>query len=284
LWRRGRRRRRCGAARRGACAARASGCVFHFAGRIRTMLVLSRQRDQTIMIGDDVEITVVDIRGEKVRLGINAPRNVTVHRKEVYEAIRRENQQAAQIRPEDVAPLIANPGGNPGPSHLRLVNPSAEQEQPSMDPFLRAAIDEARQGLAEGGLPIGSVLVRNNQIIGRGHNRRVQHGDPMAHAEIDCLKNAGRQKTYKDTVLYSTLMPCYLCSGAVVQFGIPRVIVGEATTFPGGESKHSHQKSPDFLRSHGVEVINLNDAECIEMMQTFIREHPELWNEDIGVD
>src|SRR5690349_5994769 len=95
-----------------------------------------------------------------------------------------------------------------------------------MDPFLRAAIDEAKKGLSEGGLPIGSVLVRGSQIIGRGHNRRVQHGDPMAHAEIDCLTKAGRQKTYADTVLYSTLMPCYLCTGAAVQFGIPKVIVG----------------------------------------------------------
>src|SRR3954469_19190198 len=97
-----------------------------------------------------------------------------------------------------------------------------------MDPCLRAAIDEARQGLKEGGLPIGSVLVRNGQIIGRGHNRRVQRGDPMAHAEIDCPTNPGRQKTYKETVLYSTLMPCVLCTGAVIQFGIPRVIVGES--------------------------------------------------------
>jgi cytosine/creatinine deaminase len=149
-----------------------------------------------------------------------------------------------------------------------------------MDPFLRAAIDEARKGLSEGGLPIGSVLVRHEQIIGRGHNRRVQRGDPMAHAEIDCLTSAGRQKTYRDTVLYSTLMPCYLCSGAAVQFGIPKVIVGESITFPGGEGPGG--RSPDFLRSHGIEVIDLNDSECIEMMSTFIREHPELWNEDIG--
>jgi creatinine deaminase len=149
-----------------------------------------------------------------------------------------------------------------------------------MDPFLRAAIDEAKQGLKEGGLPIGSVLVRNGQIVARGHNRRVQHSDPMAHAEIDCLTQAGRQTTYKDTVLYSTLMPCYLCTGAVIQFGIPKVIVGEATTFPGGEGKWG--KSPDFMRANGVEVINLHDPECIEMMTTFIREHPELWNEDIG--
>jgi creatinine deaminase len=145
---------------------------------------------------------------------------------------------------------------------------------PGNDPFLKAAIDEAKQGLKEGGLPIGSVLVRNGQIVGRGHNRRVQRGDPMAHAEIDCLTNAGRQKTYRDTVLYSTLMPCYLCSGAAVQFGVPKVIVGESVNFAGG---------PDFMRSKGIEVIDLQDAECIAMMKQFIQEHPELWNEDIGV-
>jgi cytosine deaminase len=129
------------------------------------------------------------------------------------------------------------------------------------------------KGLSEGGLPIGSVLVREGQIIGRGHNRRVQRGDPMAHAEIDCLTNAGRQKTYRDTILYSTLMPCSLCSGAVVQFGVPRVIVGESVNFAG---------SPKFMREHGVEVIDLRDARCIEMMGQFIKDHPELWNEDIG--
>ena len=142
-----------------------------------------------------------------------------------------------------------------------------------MDPFLRAAIDQAKKGLAEGGLPIGSVLVRDNKIIAAGHNRRVQHGDPMAHAEIDCLTQAKRQRTYKDTVLYSTLMPCFLCSGAAVQFGVPKVIVGESVNFKGG---------PEFMRSKGIEVVDLADPECIEMMGTFIREHPELWNEDIG--
>jgi cytosine deaminase len=208
------------------------------------MLVLARQRDETIMIGDDVQVTVVDIRGDKVRLGINAPKSVTVHRKEVYMAIK-ENQARAAAQATDGA----------------------------VDPFLKAAIDEAQLGLKEGGLPIGSVLVRNGQIIGRGHNRRVQRGDPMAHAEIDCLTQAGRQTTYKDTVLYSTLMPCYLCSGAVVQFGVPTVIVGESVNFKGG---------PDFMRSHGVQVTDLNDPTCIKMMADFIQAHPELWNEDIG--
>src|SRR3954471_22971752 len=115
-----------------------------------------------------------------------------------------------------------------------------------MDPFLQAAIDEARLGLSEGGLPIGSVLVRDGQIIGRGHNRRVQRGDPMAHAEIDCLTSAGRQRTYADTVLYSTLMPCFLCSGAAVQFGVQKVIVGESVNFPGGQSRGG--TSPQFMR------------------------------------
>ena len=234
------------------------------------MLVLSRRRDQAIMIGDDVEITVVDIRGDKVRIGIRAPNTVSVHREEVYKAIKKANEDAAKLQPGDL------------PKTASMKVQSAAIKESPMDPFLRAAIDEAKLGLAEGGLPIGSVLVRGDKIIGRGHNRRVQHGDPMAHAEIDCLTKAGRQKTYKDTVLYSTLMPCYLCSGAAVQFGVPKVIVGESVNFHGGEGKGG--TSPAFMRSHGIEVIDLHDAECIAMMDKFVREHPELWNEDIGVD
>ncbi len=144
-----------------------------------------------------------------------------------------------------------------------------------MDPFLAAAIEEARKGLREGGIPIGSVLVKDGKIIGRGHNRRVQQGDPMAHAEIDCLRMAGRIGNYKDTVLYSTLMPCYLCAGAVVQFGINIVVVGENTSFEGAEI---------LMRQHGVEVIILQNEECIRMMRQFIEDKPELWNEDIGED
>lgn len=149
-----------------------------------------------------------------------------------------------------------------------------------MDPFLRAAIDEAKKGLGEGGLPIGSVLVRDGRVIGRGHNRRVQDDDAMTHAEIDCLRNAGRQRTYADTVLYSTLMPCFLCSGAAVQFRVPKVVVGESVTFPGGQGPGG--SSPAFMRSHGIEVVDVGDPECIGMMSRFIRENPELWNEDIG--
>jgi cytosine deaminase len=139
--------------------------------------------------------------------------------------------------------------------------------------LMAAAIAEARQGLSEGGIPIGSALARNGQLLAVGHNKRVQENDPMTHAEIDCLRNAGRIGSFRDTVLYSTLMPCYLCSGAVVQFGIPKVIVGESRTFPG---------APEFMRSHGVEVVDLDLPACVAMMQQFIAAHPELWNEDIG--
>ncbi len=142
-----------------------------------------------------------------------------------------------------------------------------------MDKFLEAAIAEAKQGRTEGGIPIGSVLVRDGMVIGKGHNKRVQDGDPVTHAEIDCLRNAGRVGNYRNTVLYSTLMPCYLCAGAVVQFGIKKVYVGEDETFSGAK---------DFMESHGVEVINLESEECKEMMRQFIHDHPDLWYEDIG--
>lgn len=138
---------------------------------------------------------------------------------------------------------------------------------------MQAAIDEALKGRDQGGIPIGSVIVRDGALLGRGHNKRVQELDPVLHAEIDCLRNAGRVGSYRGTVLYSTLMPCYLCAGAVVQFNIPRVIVGESRTF-GGARK--------FMESHGVEVVDLDLPECVDMMETFIRENPGLWNEDIG--
>ena len=142
-----------------------------------------------------------------------------------------------------------------------------------MDKFMMAALDEAKRGLSEGGIPIGSVLVKAGKIIARGHNKRVQEGNPIMHAEIDCLRNAGRIGRYRDTVLYSTLMPCYLCAGAVVQFGIKSVIAGEAETFAGAK---------ELMESHGVRVENLDLAQCKELMRDFIRRNPTLWNEDIG--
>jgi len=142
-----------------------------------------------------------------------------------------------------------------------------------MNEFIKAAIAEARKGLREGGIPIGSVLVRKGKIIGRGHNKRVQEKDPILHAEIDCLRNAGRIGSYKDTVLYSTLMPCYLCAGAIVQFGIKKVITGESETFAGAR---------EFMESHGVKVTDLNLNECKQLMKKFIENNPDLWKEDIG--
>jgi len=142
-----------------------------------------------------------------------------------------------------------------------------------MDPFLKAALDEAKKGLAEGGIPIGSVLVKEGQIIGRGHNKRVQEKNPVMHAETDCLKNAGRIGHYRGTTLYSTLMPCYFCAGAVIQFGIKKVVVGESRTFAGAR---------EWMASQGVEVIDLNDEACYEVLQSFITKQPKLWAEDIG--
>ncbi|MEW6491884.1 MAG: nucleoside deaminase [Cyanobacteriota bacterium] len=142
-----------------------------------------------------------------------------------------------------------------------------------MDEFMEAAIAQAEQGFSEGGIPIGSVLVKDGQILGRGHNKRVQDNDPMTHAEIDCLRNAGRIGNYRGTTLYSTLMPCYLCAGAVVQFGIKKVIAGESITFPGAK---------EFMESHGVEVVDLDLDECKQLMRKFIQKNPQLWNEDIG--
>lgn len=142
-----------------------------------------------------------------------------------------------------------------------------------MDKYLKAAYNEAVKGRNSGGIPIGSVLIKDGKIIGQGHNQRVQKKDPMAHAEIDCLRNAGRIRSYEGTVLYSTLMPCYLCAGAVVQFGIKKVIVGESRTFGGAKQ---------FMIDHGVEVVDLDDEACFELIQQFIAEEPGLWNEDIG--
>jgi cytosine/creatinine deaminase len=145
-----------------------------------------------------------------------------------------------------------------------------------MDPFLQAAIDQARQGLAEGGIPIGSVLVIDGHIVGRGHNRRVQKGSAVLHAEMDCLESAGRLEAadYRRSTLYSTLSPCDMCSGATLLYGVPRLVIGENRTFRGPE---------DYVRSRGVEIEVVDDAECVRLMREFIAARPELWNEDIGV-
>ena len=142
-----------------------------------------------------------------------------------------------------------------------------------MNKFMKLAIEEAQIGLSEGGIPIGSVLIKDGVCIAKGHNKRVQEQNPILHGEMDCLNNAGRIGSYKDTVIYSTLMPCYMCAGTIVQFKIPKVIVGESRTFSGAR---------EFMESHGVKVIDLDEAVCFQMMEDFIEKNPELWNEDIG--
>ena len=145
-----------------------------------------------------------------------------------------------------------------------------------MDEFLKVAIAEAKTGLKEGGIPIGSVIIHNNKILGRGHNKRVQKGSVVLHGEMDALENAGRQPAlvYKECVLYTTLSPCPMCTGAILLYGIPKVIIGENRTYLGAE---------ELLKQNGVEVVVLNDNECIQMMEHFIKTNPGLWNEDIGV-
>jgi creatinine deaminase len=144
-----------------------------------------------------------------------------------------------------------------------------------MDAFMRAAIDEAQLGLSEGGIPIGSVLVHAGRIIGRGHNRRVQQGNPILHGEMDALQNAGRQRArvYRESVLYTTLSPCAMCSGAILLYGVPHIVIGENQTFRGEE---------ELLRSRGVHLDVRQDVDCLHMMKSFITNQPKLWNEDIG--
>ncbi len=142
-----------------------------------------------------------------------------------------------------------------------------------MDEFMKLALDQARKSMSEGGIPIGSVLVRDGKVIAAGHNKRVQENNPILHGEMDCLNNAGRIGSFRNTTIYSTLMPCYMCAGTIVQFKIRKVIVGESETFSGAR---------EFMEQHGVEVINLNIQECKDMMKEFIETKPEIWNEDIG--
>ena len=151
---------------------------------------------------------------------------------------------------------------------MPFVAPTADDHR-----FMRVALQEARRGYDEGGVPVGSALVENGRVVAQGHNRRVQDGDPIAHGEMDCLRRAGRRPHYRNTVLYTTLSPCMMCAGTILQFGIPRVVVGERTNFEG---------NCEFLAERGIDVVLLDDPECIELMARFIRERPDLWNEDIA--
>ena len=153
---------------------------------------------------------------------------------------------------------------------MPIIEPTEEHRR-----LMRRAYQEAKAGFEEGGLPIGSILVEGGAVVGAGHNRRIQDGDPIAHGEMDCLRRAGRRRHYKTTTLYTTLSPCMMCAGTIIQFGIPRVIVGEDKNFDGNIG---------FLAERGVEVALLQDLDCIELMGRFIREQPEIWNEDIAED
>ncbi len=139
--------------------------------------------------------------------------------------------------------------------------------------YMDLAFAEAHTSYTEGGVPVGAVMVRDGRVVGRGYNRRVQDANPVSHGETDCMKNAGRRNDYAQITMYTTLSPCMMCAGTIVQFGIRRVVIGEAHNFPG---------NPDFLRQHGVEVLVMEDAQCTELMTRFIEERPELWNEDIA--
>lgn len=142
--------------------------------------------------------------------------------------------------------------------------------------MLQVALEEARQGLAEGGIPIGAAIFdKTGRVLGRGHNRRIQEGDPSVHGETDAFRKAGRQRSYRDKIMVTTLSPCWYCSGLIRQFGIGTLVIGESKNFQGGA---------DWLREHGVEVIDLNSSECIELLSGYIAAHPEVWNEDIGAD
>ncbi|UFU06030.1 nucleoside deaminase [Ruania halotolerans] len=155
-----------------------------------------------------------------------------------------------------------------------MTSPPMPLDETTLNAWLAIAVEEARTGLAEGGVPIGAALISaDGEVLGRGHNRRVQDGDPSSHGETDAFRNAGRQHTYRGTTMVTTLSPCWYCTGLIRQFGISRVVVGESTTFTGGHRD---------LEALGVEVIVLEDAECIAMMRAFIADHPEIWNEDIG--
>jgi cytosine deaminase len=240
------------------------------------MLVLSRQRDESVMIGDAIEVRVVDVRGEKVRLGFIAPRDVAVHRKEVYDTIR-ENRAAAQgtLSPPELKGLRP-----PAPPKMRLV-PQAPVS--TSDPLVRAMLEEAHFAMEDGDLPIGAAVVQgdggggNAAVIARGRDCRVQRGDPTAVAELECLRNAAATAATRQGVgpgtatLYCTSTPSLLGAAAAVQLGIRRVVVGASVEPPGPPG------AAELFRARGVELVELNDPECAQLIARFTREHPGRW-------
>jgi cytosine deaminase len=220
------------------------------------MLVLARHRGQSVFIGDDVTVTVAEIRGDKVRLGISAPKNVGVHREEIYDQIMRENHQAASMQPSDLA------GVQIPPPHESQSPPPPESLT-----FMTAALDEAKQSLIANGIPVGAVLVRDGRIIGRGHDRRIQRVDPTAQAPIQCLSNTGPWETCHGTTMFCTAMPSYLGAAALVHFAIPRLVVGCGTCL-----KDAQRRGAQLLKAAKIDVIDARDERSAELLTQWMRD------------
>jgi cytosine deaminase len=220
------------------------------------MLVLARHRGQSVFIGHDVTITVAEIRGDKVRLGVAAPKNVGVHREEIYDQIMRENHQAASMQPADLAGVQNAP-----PRESQSTVP------PEYATFITAALDEAKQSLIAGGIPVGAVLVRDQRIIGRGHDRRIQRVDPTAQAPIQCLSNTGPWETCRGTAMFCTAMPSYLGAAGLVHFAIPRLVVGFGTCL-----NDAQRRGAQLLNAAKIDVIDARDERSAELLAQFARD------------
>jgi carbon storage regulator CsrA len=225
------------------------------------MLVLSRQRDESVMINDDVEIRVVDVRGDKVRLGFVAPRTVSIHRKEIYDTIRRENQSAATMQPQDL------------PTHQQARDAAAGVAA-EPEPMLEQALAEARVSVAESGMPIGCVIARDQQVLARAHDRRLQDGVSTRQAAILAIERAG-EKLPADATVYLTTMPTLSAAAALIDAGASRVVVGDARTYGGGKVRNA--SAGELLRAAGVTVVDRRSDQCSSLLAEFIREKPDAW-------
>jgi cytosine deaminase len=229
------------------------------------MLVLARHRGQSVFIGDDVTVTVAEIRGDKVRLGISAPKHIRVDREEIYDEIMRENRQAGSLQPGDLAALHESRAPVAGSK------PSIPLEWAT---FMTTAIDEAHQSLTAGGIPIGAVLVRDQRIIGRGHDRRIQRTDPTAQAPVRCIRNAGPWETCRGTTMFCTTMPSYLGAAALVHFAIPRLVVGNSICL-----NDSQRRGAQLLAAAKIEVVDARDERCAQLLDQFVQGEAERWKD-----
>jgi cytosine/creatinine deaminase len=229
------------------------------------MLVLARHRGQSVFIGDEITVTVSEIRGDIVRLGFAAPKNVGVYREEIYEEVMRENRQAASMQPSDLASVAKSP-------------PSDADNQATITPeyvtFMMAALDEAKQSLIAGGIPIGTVLVRDDRIIGRGHDRRIQRSDPTAQAPIECLRNTGPWETCRGTTMFCTALPSYFGAAALVHFAIPRLVVGCGTY-----QNDAQRRGAQLLTAAKIDVIDARDERSAELLAQLVRDDSGRWKD-----